>query len=275
MNQHSYDQDIIIKNNSDTLVIIFHGLGSNPMELKELTDHVSKLSFDIYVPLLPYHGQDYIYLSKAKEPLEFYEWGSKLICELKQNYKKLILIGYSFGAGISVHYLSNRGDADAVILLSTGGFFSWGIRFAAFLSKFFGFNYAKTSYTHYYEEGILPLEYIKWKEKNFPKMPLKMLLKASLAIPDYKPKMKKITAPILMLNGSKDAISSKKAIERISISISSKIIVGFKLKGVGHSILKSKKRFHVFEQILLFLSEIMNSGEYKKQKTFYKIRTLV
>lgn len=98
-------EDIYHTNNNKELVFFVHGFNSNPQANKDLLSKFDKSKFDIYCPLLPYHGRDVDSLDK----IDFEEIENFVLFRLRKiddDYRKVHIIGFSMGATIVMNLLS-------------------------------------------------------------------------------------------------------------------------------------------------------------------------
>ncbi len=269
-----YSEDISVNNNSKDCLLILHGIAGTPYDKKEMIEALSDIPFDIYVPLLPYHGVNYKELTKPDNAQEFYDWGRDLIANKQKEYNRVFAIGFSFGAGIIFHYITHHSPLDAMILLGTGGIFSKALTFIAWLSKFIRIRYIRVPYKKIRENSFLPDEYLEWKAENFPKIPLKMLFKEIRNSKKENHLIRKISSPFLIINGLKDPMTSKQAIPIILDQAVSLKKRGVLVHGVGHFVLESHRRNEIISLVKKFIKEIheeYENGELISEKSLITI----
>ncbi len=253
-----YAKDLDYKNNSNTCVLIFHGFSGTPLDLKNLAEQLADEQLDVYVPLLPYHGVDYEHLADINLE-EFFTWGQELIKEKRKEYQQLIVIGISIGAALS--YLSeiNNPMVDALIGISSTGIFSLGMKMFAFISRFIKIRFVPYDPIHDFEEKYFDKEYLCWKEENFPKMPMEVFIDAVRQSKHFKHDASKITAPLLIINGSKDPSASNKTLPYYIKKAKSRIKRGVIIKGGRHVILNSKFHEQLVDEIKSFIKLVLDN----------------
>lgn len=268
---NKYAKNIEYNNNSNTCVLIFHGFASTPYDMKNLAKTMSEQGYDVYVPLLPYHGQTYLQLLEFNLT-EIFEWGKEKIAQKRSEYKTLIIIGVSIGSAMM--YVSEISDpsADILIGLSTGGVFSFGLRLFSFISrvikiKFLPYSPIKDLELKYLDQGFL-----NWKKTNFEKMPMNLFVQAVRRSKYLNRKAKQITKPLLIINGSKDPATSKKATPYFINDAQNKIKLGVTVKGAGHLLLNTKYHEIVTEEILNFIAKCQNLKPITKTNQFKTIK---
>ena len=277
MSSNDYSKDIFISKNSETCVFLFHGLSATPYELRDWAEKIAELNVDVKVPLLPYHGVNSELLCSVKSADVFYNWGYDYITELKKNYKKIIGLGISLGGGTIFDYLANRREnLDGTIMLGTGGFVAWELGLFTFFARFFNIKTMKNPLVNEYDLIILGDEYFNWKMENFPKLPVKMLLKAlrKQKKEGLESKLQNITCPIMIINGTAGILTERTSIEQYFAHISSPIKYGLLVEGATHTVHKSKYNSEILEHIIEFISEVLKDKNGEDIKTSERIDVL-
>ena len=112
----------IYKIESDIAIIILHEIyGINP-HIKDICNYYSALKYDVYCPNLYNNNVFYRYIEyeiaygnfNENVGFEVFEKINDLIDELKNQYRKILLIGFSIGATIAWR-CSESGKCDGVI----------------------------------------------------------------------------------------------------------------------------------------------------------------
>ncbi|MCE7737913.1 MAG: hypothetical protein KAU62_04790, partial [Candidatus Heimdallarchaeota archaeon] len=263
-----FSQNIDINNGSNVCVFLFHGLSATPYELKTWAEKISELKVDVKVPLLPYHGVDSALLCSVDSADDFYEWGRNYIEKLKSKYQTVIGLGISLGAGTIFDFLVNKGgNLDAAILLGTGGFAAKELGLLTWLVRIFNLKTMKNPFINEFDELLVPLEYYNWKMKNFPKVPVKMLMKAL-----YKQKKEglsqkfgRIHCPIMLVNGTSGLLTNRKSIAQYFKDIPSKKKYGLLVEGATHAVHKSKFNKEILAHIIEFITGVLESQEIPKK----------
>jgi len=119
MNKQVYDQFLnkgfCEINNKDTAILLLHGYAQTSKIYAPYIEQLKEYG-DVFAPTLRGHFESNIVDIKDHKELLFPNYG--LYKLLKENYKKVILIGYSLGGIISL-YLSEKINPDKLILIST------------------------------------------------------------------------------------------------------------------------------------------------------------
>lgn len=268
MNESDFSEDIEISNKSDICVFLFHGLSATPFELKAWAERIAELSVDVKAPLLPYHGVNSELLCSVESADVFYDFGRDYIEDLKKKYKTVIGFGISLGGGTIFDYIVNKGGTlDAAIMLGTGGFAAKELGLLVWLVRIFNLKAIRNPFINEFDKTLVPLEYFSWKMENFPKVPVKMLMKAL-----YKQKREgivqklgRITCPVMLVNGTKGLLTNRKSIDQYFKIIPTKRKYGLLVEGGTHTVHKSKFNEQILQHVLNFISEIIKSIEDKKE----------
>jgi len=259
--ENKYAQNLEFHNDSPVCILIFHGLSATPFDMKHLAESLSKQGFDVFVPIIPYHGISFDHLLQLKDTTELYEWGKALIFQKKQEYDKLIVLGFSLGAGMIFVAETSNPTADAYIGISTGGIFSWMLRLFSFVYRFIKIKSIPFSLPSDYDKSLVDNDYLEWKMENMNKMPMSILVHAVRQSKQLKKIVKKLVTPVLIINGVKDLTTSKKATTYVIKNASSKIRKGFLVKGGGHMLLNTGFFDIIFEEITIFIHQILKNDQ--------------
>jgi len=144
-----------------------------------------------------------------------------------------------------------------VVLLGTGGLVSRDLKLITWLSKTLKIYYVKNPFKTKEEMTIYPGEYNEWKEKNFPKIPIKMLMEELPKKSGSLSKLRDIKMPIMIINGSKGILTTKRSIPIIMDEIGSKTKRGILVDGAGHSVFKTRAMPEIKKNISEFITEVL------------------
>src|SRR3989344_307212 len=107
---------------SETLVILIHGFTGSPDDMRELAKYLFSQNISVKVPRLAGHASYWTELEKTS----FYDWWKSVedeIIEASEKYKKIFLIGYSFGGNLALDLAARYGDKiTGVATLGASGF---------------------------------------------------------------------------------------------------------------------------------------------------------
>jgi len=111
---------IIDKHKSSTALVMIHGFSSSPVVFKSLINELDKsYNFDIFAPLLPFHGRDLQQMSNFDNN-DVTKYIDNYLANLAHKYNKVIVIGFSYGAAqlIDLSYKNKLANNIDMILFS-------------------------------------------------------------------------------------------------------------------------------------------------------------
>ncbi len=91
-----------LKADSDVLAILIHGFTGTPYDLRELSEFLHSKNISVKAPLLPGHGSHW----RDLEKVSIKDWQETIDNEIRnsfEEFKKIYLIGYSFGANLALN----------------------------------------------------------------------------------------------------------------------------------------------------------------------------
>ena len=256
-----FSRNIEYKSDSSICVLIFHGLSSTPYDMREMAEEIHQLGVNVFVPLLPYHGINYQEINRIEDSEAVYRWGFDLIESKKQEFEKLIIIGFSYGVGITLYSQAQKMEADGIILFSVGSKFTIKVRFLAVLAKLFGLKDITRERSEYYTHGALSEEYLNWRSTNFSKFPISQLVFAVKYVRKQNRELENITAPIMIIHGTEDSITSQKAPKFVMKRVKSRKKLTIYIQEGKHSLHLSNFRFKIYKYIKQFITEILNESQ--------------
>ncbi len=192
-----------IKNGNKTLAILVHGFTGTPYDLWILADFLAENDMDVVVPLLPGHGGSMAMLLQANEK----DWHQALLQVVRENfgkYEKIFLVGYSFGANLSLEVSLVAPEITAIVSLGIPIIMrsEKNIRLLLPLAKIFKKTYKKTWLS---EEEESSLE--EFGKHNY--IPIPNLVSFYHFIDEYtKKNAHKVKHPVLVIHSRDDVISS-------------------------------------------------------------------
>ncbi|MCG3219925.1 MAG: alpha/beta hydrolase, partial [Candidatus Heimdallarchaeota archaeon] len=216
----------------------------------------------------PYHGVDSALLCSVKTADEFYDWGKDYIEKLKRKYQTVIGLGISLGGGTIFDYLVNKGgNLDAAIMLGTGGFAAKELGLLVWLVCIFNLKAIRNPFINEFDKTLVPLEYFNWKMENFPKVPVKMLMKAlyKQKKEGISEKLGRINCPTMLVNGTSGLLTNRKSVAQYFEIIPAKKKYGLIVEGATHTVHKSQFNKQILDHIIKFISEIIESKTTEKE----------
>ena len=180
---------------------------------------------------------------------------------MKKNYKKVIGFGISLGGGTVFDYLVNKKESlDGAIMLGSGGFAAWEMSLLVWLVRILNIKAMRNPFVNEYDVSLFPKEYSEWKAKNFPKVPVKMLMKAL-----YKQKreglvqkLERIKCPIMLINGTAGLLTERSSVEQYFKTIPSDWKYGLVVEGASHTVHKSKQNTEILDHLVAFIRDVLD-----------------
>ena len=99
----------------DTAVLVIHGFGSCPHEMKALGEYLNRQGLTVEGILLPGHGTSPYELEKTT----WQDWYGKVegtYLELEKNYSRVFVVGFSLGGVLALHLAAYQSVERLVIL---------------------------------------------------------------------------------------------------------------------------------------------------------------
>lgn len=118
------EEAVEIKRGGDVALIIVHGYTSSPSRFHKFIEFLKTDAkhVDIFAPLLPFHGKG-LEEFKSFNNDEIEKFVKKFLDEKSKEYKKIVVIGESYGALVLADILQSTQYHNATIIFSSPGFF--------------------------------------------------------------------------------------------------------------------------------------------------------
>lgn len=200
-----------------TACLIIHGLAGNLDEIEPLYNYLTSRNIHSRMFLLHGHGKT----NKELAESNYMQWLSsaeKELLQLKKEYLKIILVGFSMGGLIAVNLINIHG-ADGVVFINTPVYY-WDIkRIVKNLASDF-----KSYFSNYLKKST--------------DKPLKTLLQFVILLNKTKKLFGNVTAKTLILQALDDDTVHHKSADCIFSKVKGEKSIKFYDKG-GHTILQS------------------------------------
>jgi len=105
----------IHKKGKSPAILLIHGFGGSPVDVKPLADILEKSGYTFKAILLPGHGTS----PKDLKNIKMNEWLNKSLLEfdkLRQNYEEVYVVGFSMGGAISLILATERHVSKLVLI---------------------------------------------------------------------------------------------------------------------------------------------------------------
>jgi len=191
------------KENNDTVVMIIHGFTSSPYRLHFIADILASQGYDVDTILLAGHGGglENLRQSTAQEWLGAAEMA--LQAHLKK-YKKIYILGYSFGANLAIHLGVHYPQIKAIVAL--------GIPITLYKEKTIRIflPWAKIFWKHYKKKWIEKEQISSLYERGHHiYIPIKSLVELRNFIHTCTKKdIPRLKIPILIIHSRQDKVSN-------------------------------------------------------------------
>lgn len=254
------DKSFVLPGKKETAVIIFHGWSALPKQTKALATFINKEGYLTYSPLFSGHGThpDNLLETKKEHWIADAEKAVKFV-KAQKGIKRIVLVGISLGGNISL-LISQKLKVDGIVLLGTPIHFKnhfgvWiGSVFAPFFKKYLKKNYPKS----------IQRDFDFLNATSYQYYPIKSVREVLRSMRSCAFSLRKVTAPIFILQTSKDYIVAKYSPWVIYNSVSSKIkkLQWVKLQKEDHVFVQSETK-DSFALILNFIEQINATNKSK------------
>ncbi len=257
-NEHSnrFDPNNYLFNNDSKLgIYLIHGFSSTTYEVKKIAEYLAEKGYRVKADNLPGHGTtvEDCNLTKHTEWLSSVEKG---LAEMYANCDKVIVVGVSMGAVLSLH-LASLFPVDGIIAAS-----------AVFKFKS-EFNVRVVNRLFHNIKKIVPkkstfnpdqIKVNKIQFYGYNKYPLSALNEMRKMVDKVKINLYKIKSPLLLIHSNVDQTAPIENFEIIKDQLSTKQLETLVLDKTGHNVfdteLEDKKL--IFDTIDNFISKIFN-----------------
>ncbi len=252
------DKPFLLSGKKDTVVILLHGWSALPRQVRSLAEFINKEGYLTYAPMFSGHGThpDDLFNVKGSDWIKDAELAIKLV-KKKRYIKKVVLVGVSLGGNVAL-LVSQKAKVDGVALLGTpvhlkNHFGVWlGLLWLPFFKKYIKKSYPKSIQRDL--EFLNTTSYQYYPTINVREV-LDVIRKCAFSL-------RKVKAPILILQTNKDYLVTKYSPWVIYNSVSSKIkkLQWIKLTGKEHVFVQSERKEY-YSLVLNFVEQISSNLE--------------
>jgi len=230
-------------------ILLLHGGGGTPIELKEMAYFLASKNISVFVPLLPHQGRTYSELGKVNDE-ESYDASLLYLKILKKNYDEVYVGGLSTGGSLALKIGENENISGIISLASP-------ITYVSFLGDFtlplFRIANLITPNLRRIEYGMTRNESVAKILPSFDRLPIPLLIKGELLKKETKDKLGNINEPILILQSDWDNRVAPSSAKYIFDYVSSKDKTLIYLNNSGHVITMDYDKQIVFEEAANFI----------------------
>jgi carboxylesterase len=231
-------------------VLLLHGGGGTPIELKEMAYFLAGKNISVFVPLLPHQGRTYNDLGEVDDE-ESYNVSLFYLKTLKNNYNQVYVGGLSTGGSLALKLGENENISGIISLASP---ITYGINFLgdSTLSLFRIANLI-TPNLRRIEYGLAKNESVAGVLPSFDRLPVSLLIQGELLKKETKNNLQNIDEPILILQSNWDNRVAPSSARYIFDHVSSKDKTLIYLNNSGHVMTLDYDKQIVFEETANFI----------------------
>lgn len=247
-------------------VLLLHGLGGSPIEMRHLQKSLERAGYHVEVPLLPGHCTNYKDLCK-------YTWENYADLaytkfeELYEKYETVSVAGLCMGAVLCLAIGIRYGDKVRAIcpISTTLNFDGWG------LPTLTPLMYIARCIPFYYLYNVDEGEPYGVKDEkiracikkamsgdshvHYSKTPIRAVMQMHKLNKYVKKNMHKIVAPVCAIHPAEDEVSSLRSVEDIRAGVMSRTFKSLILTDSYHLATIDRERFLVTSTVVSFIAE--------------------
>ncbi len=235
---------------NDTVAILIHGFTGSPYDMKELADFLYSQGIDVMVARLAGHGTDIDDLIQSNYQ-DWMESVEAVANEAAASGKRIVLIGYSFGANIALDLARRYPDRfKGIVCLGPSIFWKWRTYYFILYHVFrlFGISKVRKPYVSKYRVEAYE------STGNYASFPTNGLGHFRDSVKQVTRKhLREVTVPILIIHSRDDRISHPRSAEYIFDNVGSVYKEMFILKELNHNPLRSENKNKIFQKVTHFI----------------------
>ncbi len=247
-------EPFVVKGDSTSVgVVLIHGYLAAPLEVKQLALYLGKMGFWVCVPRLKGHGTSYYDLAE-RSYIDWIESVEEGYVMLKNRCDKIIIGGFSTGAGIALYIASQIFDIAGVFAISPPmKLMDNKIVFAPFL------NFWNKFMTKIKIDSIKK-EFIEnspeHPEINYLKNPVSGIIELEKLMESLRAKLSAITLPSLIIQAQNDPVVNIKGTWQLFQQLGSEDKEIFVYNFDRHGILLGKNSERIYRAVGSFIKRV-------------------
>jgi len=241
---------VLYDNKNETGLVFSHGYMAAPEEIRTLAEYLFEKGINVYVPRLRGHGTD----PEVLKSVSAQDWETdfeRAFTAMRQVCDKVFIGGFSTGGLLALLHAAQY-KVDGVIALNSA-LMLHDLRVSYVVPTLHFFN-EMISYLN--AKGIqewIDNSHTEQPKVNYLKHPLSSVSQLEKVMSKVEQTIKKVTAPILIIQGDNDPTVKMESAQLIYDNVSSKDKKLLLLPRERHSILADKGYDEVFEAIHRFI----------------------
>ncbi len=233
-------------------VLLLHGFGGSPFELRELGEYLAARNISVYAPLLSRHGSTIKELSKASWRGVVTEAEDSLTL-LKMHYPEVYVGGISNG-GLTALYLAEIDDVQGVISMASPIYMGYRWLYRLPLKQIiYGLKYT-TNNLRKIKYGAVRNRAVLKEMPTFEGAPVTEIINVFELTEITRKNLNKIHEPILILQSKFDNRAAPESADLIYKSVFSDEKKLVYLENSGHIITLDYDKERVFEEVYEFIA---------------------
>ena len=241
---------ILFDTQNDAGVVFSHGYMASPQEIRTLAEYLFEKGINVYVPRLRGHGTD----PEALKNVSAKDWEidfERAFTAMRQVCQKVFIGGFSMGGLLALEHAAKY-EVDGVIALNSA-LKLHNLRVSYVVPTLHFFN-EMISYLH--AKGIkewIDNSHTEQPKVNYLMHPLSSVSQMEKIMSRVSGSLRKVTAPILVIQGDNDPVVKRESARRIYDGVKSTDKKMLLLHRDKHGILADESHDEVFEAIERFI----------------------
>lgn len=247
-------EPIFIDKKSKTGILMLHGFTSSSEQFKELSSFMADKGFNVYAPVIAGHGTSPEDLIKTNSQ-DWADSAKKAYLKLKENSKKIFVIGNSFGSNLAL-WLAKEFNNEPAGIVSLGAPII--LKYHRFI-KFRLATYGRLKKYYSKPPRVYKTDYTDMSdETTYPVIPIKSLFDFFRFIKkETIPNLRKVKVPVFVAHSDTDPVVHPKSATFIYRHLGSPVKKIYWFESNHHSIVYDKQRSpELFQKILDFVQEV-------------------
>jgi esterase/lipase len=245
---------VIKSTNANSGMVLVHGYMATPMEVKAMAQYFGNLGYWVCVPRLKGHGTSPEDLAGRKH-MEWVESVEEAYAIVKNQCNKIVVGGFSTGAGLALDLCTRVDDVSAVIAVSPplklqnfSARFVPAVNLWNRLMEKLNFESAKKEFVENQPEN---------RHINYVRNPISGLMELERLMDALADKLKQIDVPAMVIQGYGDPVVDPHGSQQVFERLGSEEKEYLLINAGRHGIINGDKAWRVFQAVELFLERVL------------------